>query len=135
MLGEIITQGVPEASALHRVLVVDDEAPIREVVATVLQEEGYQVVVASDQEALRMATADPPDLIILDIMMPVMDGPELRRCLLDHPQTAKVPVVVMTASGDASAWAAKLGAVGALPKPFDIMQLIDLVDKAVRLAS
>jgi CheY-like chemotaxis protein len=135
MLREIMTLGAPEASALHRVLVVDDEALIREVVATVLQEEGYQVVAASDREALRMATADPPDLIILDIMMPVMDGPELRRRLLDHPQTAKVPVVVMTASGDASAWAAKLGAVGALQKPFDIMQLIDLVDKAVRLAS
>jgi CheY-like chemotaxis protein len=123
-----------EASRLRRVLVVDDEEPIRSVVSTVLQEEGYCVATASAGEALGMATDEPPDVIILDIMMPVIDGPELRRRLLAHPRTARVPVVVMTAAGDARAWASKLGAVGALQKPFDIVQLIDLVEKAVQAA-
>jgi two-component system chemotaxis response regulator CheY len=125
-------QGAAEASRLRRVLVIDDEEPIRSVVCTVLQEEGYCVAAATAGEALGLATSEPPDVIILDIMMPIIDGPELRRRLLAHPRTASVPVVVMTAAGDAMSWAVKLGAVGALQKPFDIVQLIDLVEKAVQ---
>lgn len=113
------------------VLVVDDEEPIRVVVSTILEEEGYQVRAASDGEALRLAAQQPPDLVLLDIMMPVMDGPEVRRKLLQDPATAEVPVVIMTAAGDAAGWARKLNAVGALQKPFDLDQLIHAVEQVV----
>lgn len=127
-------QEAAETAGLRRVLVVDDEEPIRSVISTVLQEEGYRVAATTGGDAVCIATNDPPDVIILDIMMPIMDGPEVRRRLLAHPRTANVPVVVMTAAGDATSWAARLGAVGALQKPFDIVQLIDLVEKALQTA-
>ena len=109
---------------------VDDEEPIR-VVSTILEEEGYQVRAASDGEALQLAAKEPPDLVLLGIMMPLMDGPEVRRQLLQDPATAGVPVVVMTAAGDAAGWARKLDAVGALQKPFDLDQLIRTVEQVV----
>ena len=74
-----------------------------------------------------------PDLVLLDVMMPIMDGPEIRRRLLQNPRTAEIPVVVMTAAGDAARWATQLGAAGSLQKPFDLLHLVELVDRlAVR---
>ena len=113
------------------VLIIDDEGPIRVVVSTVLEEQGYSVSTAADGDALRIADAQPPDLILLDIMMSVIEGTEIRRRLLENPRTATIPVVVMTSAGDALGWARRLGAVGALQKPFDINQLISLVEKVI----
>jgi CheY-like chemotaxis protein len=114
-----------------RVLIIDDEEPIRLVVSSVLEYEGYAVDAAANGEALRLAAAHPPDLVLLDIMMPIMDGPEVRRRLRQDPRTADVPVVVMTAAGDATVWARRLDAAGALQKPFDLDNLLDLVQRLV----
>lgn len=114
----------------RRVLVVDDEDAIRTVVSAILEDEGYEVRAAMDGEALAIASSEPcPDLVLLDIMMPIMDGPEMRRRLLQDPRTAEIPVVVMTAAGDAARWATQLGAAGSIQKPFDIDQLLELVDR------
>ena len=125
----------PEASPpVRRVLIVDDEDAIRDVLSAILEDEGYHVQAATDGEALSIADGEPrPDLVLLDVMMPVMDGPEVRRRLLQNPRTAEIPVVVMTAAGDAARWATQLGAAGSLQKPFDLLQLVELVDRlAVR---
>ena len=125
----------PEASPpVRRVLIVDDEDAICSVLSEILEDEGYHVQAATDDEALSIAAGEPhPDLVLLDIMMPVMDGPEIRRRLLQDPRTAEIPVVVMTAAGDAARWATQLGAAGSLQKPFDLLHLVELVDRlAVR---
>jgi len=115
----------------RRVLVVDDEDAICDTVAIILEDEGYSVATAVNGAALKVAADSPPDVILLDIMMPLMDGPELYRRLHLDPRTASIPVVVMTAAGNAHAWARKLGAVAALQKPFGLDALIDTVARAI----
>ncbi len=83
--------------ATGRVLVVEDDFAIAGVLADVLEDEGYAVAVSDDGEALALALADPPELILLDAMMPRMDGPEVCRRLRADPRTREVPVVFVTA--------------------------------------
>jgi CheY-like chemotaxis protein len=108
------------------ILVVDDEDPIRELVTGLLEDEGYRVVGARHGgHALELALAEPPALVLTDLMMPVMDGATLCRRLKEYPQTQPVAVVVMTASGRAAAVAS--GAEAFLTKPFDVDALLELV--------
>ena len=112
---------------MKRILHVEDEEDIREVAKIALEEVGgFTVETASSGfEALTKAPAFAPDLILLDVMMPGMDGPatlvEFRRM----PATASVPVVFMTAKVQAQEVARylELGALGVIPKPFDPMTL------------
>src|SRR5215470_11348563 len=84
-----------------RVLVVEDEPDIRELVIHHLKREGYQVsAAASGEEALRQVLSAPPDLVLLDLMMPAMDGLEVCRRLRQDPSTATLPIVMLTAKGD-----------------------------------
>jgi CheY-like chemotaxis protein len=115
-------------SAAHRILVVDDEEMIRDSIVEFLDDNGYQAVGAADgQEALNTLTAGGvlPCLILLDLMMPVMDGWELRAALNAHPAYAAIPVVVVSAMTEDTA--AKLGAAAYLPKPVDIDRMVDIV--------
>jgi CheY-like chemotaxis protein len=108
------------------ILVVDDEDPIRELVTRLLEDEGYRVVGARHGgHALELALAQPPALVLTDLMMPVMDGATLCRRLKDYPQTQSVSVVVMTASGRAAAEAS--GATAFIAKPLDLDALLELV--------
>ncbi len=85
------------------VLVVDDEPAILAMMRSLLTEEGCSVLTAQNgQEALALALEARPDLIITDLMMPVMDGQELRQRLSDEPRTADIPVVLMTVVGRSS---------------------------------
>ncbi len=83
--------------ATGRVLVVEDDISIAGVLADVLEDEGYEVAVSDDGDALALAVADPPGLVLLDAMMPRMDGPEVCRLLQADPRTREVPVVFVTA--------------------------------------
>jgi len=84
-----------------RVLVVDDHADERAITCIVLEHFGYQVSTASSaNEALRFARECPPDLIVMDIMMPEMDGVEAIEHLAADPRTSKIPVVAYTAYRD-----------------------------------
>jgi len=110
-----------------RILIVDDEDDIREVATMSLEViGGYEVRTASSgAEALELAAADPPDAILLDVMMPGMDGPTTFRRLQEAEGTAAIPVVLLTAkvqSADRRIFE-DLGVAAVLTKPFDPMQL------------
>jgi DNA-binding response OmpR family regulator len=102
------------------VLVVDDDPEIREMIATVLEQDGYNVDTASNgAEALSKANEHQPGAIILDAMMPVMDGWEFLARWHDRPAEQRAPVLVVTSTRD---WrtALDLGAQAYLSKPFDL---------------
>ncbi len=116
-----------------RVLVVDDDALIRDTLATALTDEGYAVRVAPDgRAALQTLQEWLPDLIVLDLMMPVMDGHAFRVAQRDLDSASHIPVIVLSATHNVQARAAALGASAVLPKPFDLAILLDEVERALR---
>lgn len=119
-------------AAPARILVVEDDLAIRETIAELLQDEGYSVSCASNgAEALdRLASGDAPNLIVLDLMMPVMDGWAFRSVQRDDPRLSAIPVLVLSAGhGVDSRAVAGLGAEAFLPKPFDLSKFVDAVHR------
>jgi CheY-like chemotaxis protein len=118
---------------MAQILVVEDDAAIRGLVTEVLRDDGYEVTEAANgAEALEYVGGHRPDLIVLDLMMPVMDGwafvEECRR----HARCREVPIVVTSASHDLPRTAEKLRAYGVrtcLAKPFDVDGLLALVER------
>jgi CheY-like chemotaxis protein len=117
------------ASAGVVVLIVEDEAPIAEVIAEMVSDAGHRPVVAAHgRQALELARQQRPALVITDLMMPVMDGPELIAALRDmaaSERRAVAPVIVMTAAGAQRAYEA--GADAVLRKPFDLAEIDGLL--------
>lgn len=110
------------------VLYAEDEADIREVTELALEDEGFELVpCASGQEALDKAAALTPGLILLDVMMPGMDGPTTLTKLRELPHLVSTPVIFMTAKIQPAEVAQykNLGALGVISKPFDPMTLAD----------
>jgi CheY-like chemotaxis protein len=108
------------------ILVVEDEEPVQQLVADLLEDEGYEVLVAPDgAQGLAIAREAAPDLVITDLMMPVLSGTELCRRLRDDARTRDVPIIVMSAAGRAPAEQA--GPIAFLAKPFDLDALLSLV--------
>ena len=112
---------------IRKVLLVDDEDDIRTIGQLSLARVGgwETVLAASGAEALAKAAAEKPDLILLDVMMPGMDGPTTFGQLRAQPATAATPVIFMTAKVQKQEVARylELGAVGVIAKPFDPMAL------------
>ena len=112
---------------LTRILYVEDEPDIRMVAQMALQAVGGFTVIAcaSGQEALDAAPGAAADLLLLDVMMPGMDGPSTLKGLRGLPATANTPVIFMTAKVQAAEVAVYkgLGALEVIPKPFDPMEL------------
>ncbi|WP_224240365.1 response regulator [Hyalangium gracile] len=111
-------------------LVVDDDADLREAITDVLRDAGYEVIVASNgRNALEvLARSNPlPGLVLLDMMMPVLDGAGFLAEVRKHPQFAAVPVVVFSAS--ASPNLQELGARGWVRKPVDLEALLEVVSQ------
>ena len=114
------------------VLVVDDNEEILELVATLLTEEGYPVIVARNGiEALNKLEETTPALILLDMRMPEMDGWQFARAYRQGRDTV-APIVVITAAGDAAKRAAQIEADGYLGKPFGLDELLAVVARHVR---
>jgi two-component system chemotaxis response regulator CheY len=114
--------------AAARILVADDDVDIRDATRLVLEHNGYLVVAASNgEEALRLLQDGPVDLILLDMMMPVMDGWGFRNSQPEGPAFVNIPVVVLTGDGRASAKAEAIGAAGYLRKPVDLDVLLTVV--------
>jgi CheY-like chemotaxis protein len=115
----------------HKVLIIDDEDDIREVAALSLESvAGWDVVTAnSGSQGLARAVEHQPDAILLDVMMPGMDGPSTFRELRKHPATAKIPVLLLTAKVQSSDQRrfADLGVEAVLFKPFDPLTLSDQI--------
>jgi CheY-like chemotaxis protein len=121
--------------SIKRILVIDDEDDIREVAKLSLEMVGgWQVLLAhSGAEGLTTAQAESPDAILLDVMMPEMDGPTTLRKLEEDPVTQKIPVIFMTAKVQAADRQRfkNLGVTSLIAKPFDPMQLPSQVSAAL----
>jgi CheY-like chemotaxis protein len=119
----------------HRVLIIDDEDDIREVAAMSLETvAGWEVMVAnSGAQGLTRAATYKPDAILLDVMMPGMDGPTTFRELRKNPVTAKIPVLFLTAKVQATDRRrfADLGIHAVLVKPFDPLTLPAQISNAL----
>jgi len=121
-----------------RVLVADDDASTRALIDMALQEAGYDCVLAADgRAALERARAVRPDLVVLDIGMPLMSGDEVHRELRRDPRTRYIPVVFVTAKRTTGEMAARLrnGADDYVSKPFDIDELVARIASALRRAA
>lgn len=105
---------------MKRILVVDDEIGARTLIGIMLDRGGFEVLKASDgNEALSLLDQDKPDLVILDIMMPGMDGFELCKRIRDRPETTEIPILMLSTRGDAESVMRGMdaGASDYLPKP------------------
>jgi CheY-like chemotaxis protein len=114
----------------HRILVIDDEEMIRESLVEFLDEHGYEAVPAVDgRDALKkLADSSPrPCLILLDLMMPVMDGRSFREQQLQDPDLSAIPVIVLSAYRDVARNATELNVAGYLEKPLKLQTLLQLV--------
>jgi DNA-binding response OmpR family regulator len=115
-----------------RILVVDDEPTIRELVAEALRDAGYEVdTAANGADALGVLHGRVPDAIVLDLMMPKLDGSGLVGQLRRNARYSTVPVLLVTAAYEAQEVAVRLGAHGCLSKPFELDALVGLVDQLV----
>jgi DNA-binding response OmpR family regulator len=116
-------------SGAKRILVVDDERDVRSLVCHILVDQGYVVEQAVDgREALAKIHASRPDLVVLDLMMPEVDGWQVLRELKDLPSRPRV--VVLSAFGDVKR-VTEAGAIGFLAKPFRFAQLVDTCQRAL----
>lgn len=114
-----------------RVLVVDDDASIRELLSTALEDDGYEVVPATNgADALSVCERWRPDVIVLDLMMPVMDGWQFAAEL--RAREEDIPIVLLSAARDLRTHAKALSAAEIIEKPFDLSELLP---KIARVAS
>ena len=114
-----------------KVLVIDDDPGIVETIEAILEDAGYDVLSSVNGAALQIAHDVQPDLILLDIMMPVMDGVEVSKRLRADPVTQHIPIVVMSAQHKLHATAALMPIDDQLSKPFDLGALYATVDRWV----
>jgi CheY-like chemotaxis protein len=118
-----------------RILVVDDSPTIRKVVGSILEARAYQALLAADgQEALDMLGTEQVDLVLLDFVMPRMNGYQFCRELRAHPELKNLPVVLMSAKGDKirGQFVQQTGAIDAITKPFDARGLIAVIEGALK---
>jgi CheY-like chemotaxis protein len=118
-----------------RVLVVDDDDGIRLVLADLLEFEGYEVVTAiNGAEALSQVRTARPDVVVLDLMMPIMDGWQFMEACRREALCAATPVLIMSAYRHLAETAPRLAVDAYLAKPFDMETLLGTVERLVRRA-
>lgn len=123
-----------ERSAAPHLLLVEDDEEIREELAEVLREDGYDVDAVGDAAVASrsMKSSPPPDLILLDLKLPGVDGWQFRDAQLEDPRLAAVPVCLLSAEGDVKHTAEDLGAAAWVSKPFAVPALLETVRGLVR---
>jgi CheY-like chemotaxis protein len=114
---------------MKRILVVDDDPAVRRLLGEVLRPHYLVVMASNGQEALDSIRHRPPDGIVLDMMMPVMDGWTFLRAWRQAPYCARMPVVVVSAEPSACDEGRRLGAQACVTKPFDVNILVAAVDQ------
>ncbi|MBN8231882.1 response regulator [Corallococcus macrosporus] len=114
------------------VLVVDDDPDILEALSEILEAEGFEIRRARNgKEALERLEPDPPHLILLDLMMPVMDGWEFAQRMRQKPAFAAIPIIVLSADRNVGSKAKDIGAMGHLAKPFELNDLLSMVRQSL----
>ncbi|MCS7012727.1 MAG: response regulator [Chloroherpetonaceae bacterium] len=119
---------------MPKVLIIDDSAVERTIIAKVMTALGYSIIEASDgEEGEAKAIQLKPDIIVLDVVMPKKDGFQVCRNLKKMPETAKIPVIMITSKNQDSDkfWGMKQGAMAYLVKPFNEDDLVAAVNKAL----
>ncbi|KAB0267502.1 response regulator [Microvirga brassicacearum] len=117
---------------MRTILVVDDEWAIAEVLEALLSDEGYRVIIANNgRQALDRMSEWPPDLIMLDFMMPIMDGKATLAALQENPRTAEIPVILMSSLPEETIAQRCTGYSVFLRKPFRIAAVLDVIEKAL----
>ncbi len=112
---------------IHRVLLIEDEEGIRSILDEALREEGYDVVAAAHGgEGLRLTLESPPCAVLVDLMLPVMDGVQYIEACRSRSQLDGLPIIAMSARHREEA-AARLHVEGFLAKPFDLHELLAIV--------
>lgn len=127
--------GTPAGRATARVLIVDDETHNRSLLEIMLSSEGYELfTAASGEEALAVVEEHHPDLILLDIMMPELNGFQITTMLKANPETQHIPIIILSAIDDRGARerGLQVGAVAFLTKPIRHVELRALVRKFLR---
>ena len=117
--------------AIQKILVVDDSLTQRLVLSAILAEQGYQVVTANDgTEAVTKAKSELPDLIIMDVVMPVLNGFQATRIITTDETTWHIPVILLTSKDMQSdrVWGLRQGATAFLHKPVQADELIELIN-------
>jgi CheY-like chemotaxis protein len=122
-------RSVPTPQTGGCVLIVEDDTDLRESLADLLQDEGYRVAgAANGEEALQyLRTSPPPCIVLLDLMMPVMNGWELREHMQQDPLLSSIPVAIVTGVRNTEDRIAALNPVGYFQKPVDINALLATV--------
>ncbi len=121
----------------HKILTIEDTADIRRLIRMTLEFQGYDVIEASEgAQGLALARSQKPDLILLDVMMPGMDGLGVARQLCDDPVLSRIPVIMLSAMGATRDIQAGLqaGVKAYLVKPFSPRELLDKVGRLVATA-
>ncbi len=115
---------------MARILIVDDDPSITNLLATLLEEEGYETVTAnSGQRALEVVRRDPPDAVLLDLMMPVVSGSVVCQQLKGNEKTRPIPVIIVSGDGHADRKTELAGADAFITKPFELDTILDCVRK------
>jgi DNA-binding response OmpR family regulator len=118
----------------EKVLVVDDEIEIRDMLGIFLKEQGYEAILASNgEDAVELAEKENPVVILLDILMPGMDGIEICKRLKAKEKTRFIPVIIATALWDRYMDAVEAGADDFITKPFNLTELSHRVKSIIRV--
>lgn len=113
----------------HCILIVDDEYGLADLVSDLLEAAGYDTMVASNGlEGLQSIEQNEPDLVVMDVMMPLVDGPEMLQQMRSNPETADIPVIMMTAMPEALPKGDPPPFQASLHKPFAIETLLGQID-------
>jgi len=121
---------------MEKILIADDEPDITRTISLMLESEGYEVITAEDgQDAINKAYADSPDLIILDIMLPLIDGRNVASTLKIDPRFKKVPIIFITAQTQKNDKESLKDSPAefCIFKPFDLDALKDKIDNLLKL--
>lgn len=127
-----------QAEVVPTVLLIDDEESARRLVKLLLELEGYHVLTAPNgEEGLILAKVERPDVILLDIIMPKLNGHEVLRRVKSDPDTSSIPVIMLTARGADHDIAAsfRFGATCHIEKPFETKDLLEKIRAALVLAA
>lgn len=113
---------------MPRILIIDDERGFAEALVVLLRDAGYQVETAPDgRQGLNKLARKPPDVVLLDFMMPVLDGPGVLQAMRKSPKLRRVPVIMMSAIEESIVRKRCQGQAGFLRKPFEVTRLTSLL--------